>query len=78
MRVLCLAMVAATGLAGCAGPSLDRENALAGACQFKPCVCADDDAPVWQKPATAEIVWSDRGVPSCPPGFVLQRVNESK
>lgn len=73
MRAVLLAMVAVAALAGCAGPALEREDALAGACQFKPCVCADEAAPFWQKPATAEIIWSERGVPSCPPGFVLRR-----
>jgi hypothetical protein len=60
-------------MGGCAGPSLDPGQALAGACQFKPCVCADEDAPFWQVPDTAEIVWGADGRPSCPPGFALQR-----
>jgi hypothetical protein len=66
----------ATLVAGCAGPSLDRGEALAGACQFKPCVCADQDAPFWRVPDTAEIVWNEDGSPSCPPGFALQRQQE--
>jgi hypothetical protein len=68
--------VMATLVAGCAGPSLDRADAMAGACQFKPCVCADESAPFWRVPETAEIIWSEDGSPSCPPGFALQRKQE--
>lgn len=73
MRALLLATVAATALSGCAGPSLEREDALEGACQFRPCVCADADAPFWRVPDTAEIIWNENGAPSCPSGFVLER-----
>jgi hypothetical protein len=61
---------------GCAGPSLAPGEALAGACQFKPCVCADENAPFWRVPDTAEIVWGTDGKPSCPPGFALRRQQE--
>jgi hypothetical protein len=78
MRALWPAVVVALGLAGCAGPALERGDALSGTCQFKPCVCADETAPFWRKPATADLLWSERGVPSCPPGFALQRTDESR
>ncbi|MCU0893766.1 MAG: hypothetical protein MUD06_05475 [Rhodospirillales bacterium] len=65
-----------TLMVGCAGPSQDPGEALAGACQFKPCVCADEDAPFWRVPDTAEIIWNEDGRPSCPPGFALQRKAE--
>lgn len=77
MRAVRLAVtVTAVAVAGCAGPSLERGEALAGACQFKPCVCADEDAPFWRVPHTAEIIWNEDGRPSCPPGFALQRKEE--
>lgn len=76
MRVW-LAAMAFVATAGCAGPALEREDALRGTCQFKPCVCADTNAPFWRKPETADVVWSERGVPACPPGFTLERVDES-
>ena len=69
-------LAAMAAVAGCAGPSLDRGDALAGACQFKPCVCADEAAPFWRVPETVEIIWSEDGRPSCPPGFALQRKQE--
>jgi hypothetical protein len=78
MRALWLAaVVAATAAAsGCAGPKLEREDVLKGACQFRPCVCADADAPFWRVPDTAEIIWTEDGTPSCPAGFVLERKDE--
>lgn len=77
MRAVRLAVaVAVMAAAGCAGPSLERGEALAGACQFRPCVCADEDAPFWRVPDTAEIIWNEDGRPSCPPGFALQRTEE--
>lgn len=77
-RVVAIALLggAAALAGGCAGPSLERGDALAGACQFKACVCADENAPFWRVPEKAEIIWSERGRPSCPPGFALQRKEE--
>lgn len=76
MRALWLTVVATAVAGGCAGPGLEREDALAGACQFRPCVCADDSAPFWRVPGTAELIWNEDGTPACPAGFVLQRKEE--
>jgi hypothetical protein len=75
MRALLLAIVGAAAATGCGGPSLQRGEALAGACQFRPCTCADENAPFWRVRATAELIWGEDGAPSCPPGFVLQRAD---
>ncbi|MGF1640132.1 MAG: hypothetical protein ACFCUO_04210 [Rhodospirillales bacterium] len=71
------AVVLAAALAGCAA---DREAspALAGACQFKPCVCADTRALFWQAADTVPPLWRENGEPYCPPDFALVRVPEKK
>lgn len=79
MRKTVAALAGAVALAhGCGGtPSLERDEALAGACQFRPCVCADADAPFWQVPETTPIIWSRTGgAPACPLGFVLRPSEE--
>ncbi len=75
------AVLAALSLAsGCGGtPRLERGDALAGACQFKPCVCADANAPFWLQAKTAPIIWNtETGAPTCPTGYVLQRTEKKQ
>lgn len=85
MRTLMAALgAAAVGVlslaSGCGGPpALQQGDALAGACQFKPCVCADANATIWRQAKTAPIIWStETGAPTCPTGFVLRRTDEKQ
>lgn len=79
LRAPALAILFGAILGGCGSPSRESgDDPLAGACQFEPCVCADADAPVWQEPETAPIIWSrTSGAPACPLGYVLQRSDEN-
>ncbi len=74
-----VAVLGALSLAsGCGGtPTLERGDSLGGACQFKPCVCAEATASFWQQAKTAPIIWStETGAPTCPTGYVLQRTEK--
>ena len=82
MRAIDTALIGAiTGtalvLSACATPERSTGDPLSGICQFEPCVCANEDAPFWQVPETAPIIWSQsRGAPACPRGFELKRSRE--
>lgn len=73
--VTALAVLGAT-MTGCGTPAPEHKDSLAGACQFKSCVCADANAPFWQRPQTAPIIWHEGTGPTCPPGFALRRTEE--
>jgi hypothetical protein len=67
----------ALALVGC---SVERETkaSLAGACQFKPCVCADTKALFWQTADTVPLLWKENGEAYCPPDYALLRVPKKK
>jgi hypothetical protein len=67
----------ALALVGC---SVERETkaSLAGACQFKPCVCADTKALFWQTADTVPLLWKENGEAYCPPDYALLRASEKK
>jgi hypothetical protein len=69
-RTAALSLLVAT-LAGCSS-SARNETTLAGACQFKACICVDGTAAFWQAKDTQPVRWRENGDAFCPPPFVLR------
>jgi len=67
----------ALALAGCSAERQTKAS-LAGACQFKPCVCADTKALFWQTADTVPVLWRENGEAYCPPDYALLRVPKKK
>lgn len=73
-----IALAVVTMLTGCSrgeGGPAGGVN-LSGTCQFRPCVCRPDDAPVWVNGRDQPVLWNPDGTASCPAGFSLKRGKE--
>jgi hypothetical protein len=67
----------ALALVGCSAERATTAS-LAGACQFKPCVCASTKALFWQAAETVPVLWKENGDAYCPPDYALLRASEKK
>lgn len=70
------AVVAAVALTGCQRDLPPGEGALAGACQFKYCVCEQTGVPFWQA-VDRPVDWTATGDAACPEGYRLILKNKS-
>ncbi len=64
----------AMAVAGCGSPQASPES-LPTLCKVRPCACQEPNPGLFSSAAEVPIDWSDDGNPSCPPGYVLRRVN---
>ena len=59
-------------LVACSSTPTAPRDAMAGICQFKPCVCSQSSGSILAANKTTAVLYGERGEALCPAGFDLR------